>query len=45
MAELDALILGRLHELPFESGSDAAGYYVTFTIPRLEFWNLVILAP
>ena len=37
--------LGRLHELPLQTGSDAAGNYVTFTIPRLEFWNLVMLAP
>ena len=37
--------LGRPRFLPFQPGRDAAGGYVTFTIPRLEFWDLVVLAP
>ena len=37
--------LGHLHELSFESGTDANGDFVAFTVPRLEFWNLVVLAP
>ena len=37
--------LGRLRELPFQSGSDEYGNYIAFTVPRLEFWDLVVLAP
>lgn len=33
--------LGRTRELPIQQ--DEGG--VTFTVPRLEFWNLVVLAP
>ena len=36
---------GGLRELPFQSGSDESGDYTAFTVPRLEFWDLVILAP
>ena len=34
--------LGRATALPFTDGSDEDGYYVTFTVPSLEFWDLVI---
>ena len=34
--------LGRAQELSFVSGEDEA---VTFTVPRLKFWNFLLLAP
>ena len=37
--------LGRPRELPFESGQDAAGPFVAFSVPRLDFWDLVVLLP
>ena len=36
---------GRPRELPFRSGTDADGDFVAFTLPRLDFWDLVVLAP
>ena len=35
--------LGRAQELSFTEGTDGGGYYVEFTVPRLEYWDLVIL--
>ena len=37
--------LGRLRELPFQSGRDADGAFVALAVPRLEFWNLLLLVP
>ncbi len=34
--------LGRLQELAFSEGVDGPGYYVMFTVPRLDFWDLVL---
>jgi dextranase len=35
--------LGRALELPFTEGLDTGGAYVEFTVPRLEYWDLVVL--
>src|SRR5207249_3670540 len=35
--------LGRPVELPFTDGKDDTGYFVTFTVPSLKFWDLVII--
>ncbi|MGH8048380.1 MAG: glycoside hydrolase family 66 protein [Chthoniobacterales bacterium] len=35
--------LGRAVELSFTEGTDDVGYYVTFTVPSLKFWDLVII--
>lgn len=35
--------LGRPAELPFTEGVDGGGAYVAFVVPRLEYWNLVVL--
>ncbi|NCA83754.1 MAG: hypothetical protein EOM72_13630, partial [Opitutae bacterium] len=37
--------LGRPQVLPFKSGQDADGAFVAFIIPKLTFWNLVVLLP
>lgn len=37
--------LGRMRPLPFKTGADATGAFVELSVPRLEFWNLVVLAP
>ncbi len=37
--------LGRPRELTFQTGEDADGSFVAFTVPNLAFWNLVILIP
>ena len=37
--------LGRLRQLPFQSGQDADGAFVALAVPRLEFWNLLLLVP
>ncbi len=37
--------LGRPRVLPFRAFIDAAGPFVSFTVPRLEFWNLIGLSP
>ena len=37
--------LGRLQELPVQSGQDTHGGFVAFTVPKLTFWNLVWLEP
>ena len=37
--------LGRLQELPVQSGQDTHGDFVAFTVPKLTFWNLVWLEP
>ena len=37
--------LGQPRPLTFQAGRDASGGYVAFTVPRLEFWDLVVLAP
>lgn len=37
--------LGRWRPLPFQSGADENGTFVEFVVPRLEFWDLVILTP
>ena len=37
--------LGRMRPLPFKTGADATGAFVELAVPRLEFWDLVILAP
>ena len=35
--------LGRPRELSFTEGADPGGYYVQFTVPALEYWDLVVL--
>lgn len=35
--------LGRPLELPFTEGTDGGGYFVEFTVPKLEFWDLLVL--
>ncbi|MCO5061060.1 MAG: hypothetical protein M9963_03510 [Kiritimatiellae bacterium] len=35
--------LGRAMPLPFTEGIDGGGRYVEFTIPKLEYWDLVVL--
>ena len=35
--------LGRPLELPFTDGVDGGGRYVEFTVPKLEYWDLVVL--
>ena len=35
--------LGRAEALPFEEGNDAGGYYITFTVPELLFWSLILV--
>lgn len=35
--------LGRAEDLAFDEGHDRDGYYVTFMVPELKFWNLIIL--
>ena len=35
--------LGRAVELPFTQGLDGGGRYIEFTVPRLEYWDLVII--
>ena len=37
--------LGRPRPLPFRNFVDAATALVIFTVPRLDFWNLVVLKP
>ena len=37
--------LGRMRPLPFKTGADATGAFVELAVPRLEFWDLVALAP
>ena len=37
--------LGRLRPLPFQSGADAIGAFVELAVPRLDFWDLVVLEP
>ncbi len=34
---------GRAHSLTYTNGSDADGSYITFTLPRLEYWDMVWL--
>jgi dextranase len=34
---------GQSVELPYEAGSDSAGQYVDFTLPRLFYWDLIYL--
>jgi len=34
---------GALHSLPFTTGTDAAGHYVRFTVPRLAYWDMIYL--
>lgn len=35
--------LGRPRELAFTEGADGGGYYVEFTVPSLEYWDLVVV--
>ena len=35
--------LGRPRELSFSEGTDGGGSYVEFTVPVLEYWDLVVL--
>ena len=37
--------LGRARKLPFQSSQTAEGYFVTLTVPRLEFWNMLLFLP
>jgi dextranase len=34
---------GRSMSLPFTTGSDSGGSYVTFTIPSLLYWDMVYM--
>lgn len=34
---------GKTYALPFTSGSDAGGSYVQFTIPTLQYWDMVYI--
>jgi len=34
---------GRPQTLAFTEGTDSGGYYVEFTVPRLDYWDLVVL--
>ncbi len=34
---------GIMTELAFEAGEDAKGIYITFTMPELAYWNMVII--
>ena len=34
---------GIMIELPFETGMDANGTYITFQMQQLHYWNMVIL--
>ncbi len=34
---------GIMEELEFEYGEDDDGLYVTFTMPRLEYWNMAVI--
>lgn len=34
--------LGDAVSLPFTEGTDSVGYYVTITVPSLQFWDLLI---
>ncbi|MGD9782590.1 MAG: glycoside hydrolase family 66 protein [Kiritimatiellia bacterium] len=36
---------GRPQPLPFQAGADANGEFVELAVPRLAFWNLVVLDP
>ena len=35
---------GKSSALPYRMGADAAGPYVKFTVPRLDYWDLVYLS-
>ena len=35
--------LGQPSELPFSEGSDELGNFVEFVVPRLDYWDLVVL--
>ena len=35
--------LGQPQALAFTEGSDSGGYFIEFTVPRLEYWDLVVL--
>lgn len=37
--------LGRPQPLPLRTGADETGVFADFVVPRLAFWDLVILAP
>ena len=37
--------LSRPVEVPFETGWMCDHYYVTFTVPSLKFWDLILLLP
>ena len=37
--------LGRPRELPFQSGTDETGAFITLAVPLLEFWNLIWIEP
>lgn len=34
---------GIMTELEFEVGQDVSGYYITFTMPELKYWNMVVI--
>ena len=36
---------GRAHELPFQTVVNDDGVFITFTVPRLSFWDLVAIEP
>jgi dextranase len=36
---------GAAHELAAIAGTDQRGSYVSFTVPSLEYWDLIWLAP
>ncbi len=37
--------LGRMRPLPLQTGADEAGAFVDLVVPRLAFWDLVVLEP
>jgi dextranase len=36
---------GRMQELPFQTVTNDAGVFISFAVPRLTFWNLVVIQP
>jgi dextranase len=36
---------GRFHELPFESKLDGTRFQISFSLPSLEYWDMIVLKP
>ncbi|NGM82756.1 carbohydrate-binding protein [Paenibacillus sp. 7124] len=36
---------GKTYQLPFTAGSDGYGNYVQFTVPTLQYWDMIYITP